>query len=196
MIFDVGNVLIYFDAQRMLRQVSDVLGIGEMQAIDLYVHQELGIQYERGSISSAEFYRRFSQLSKKPHRQDMFWNAFSDIFQPNMEMEKLVKELKMQGRRLILLSNTCEAHYHYFHPKFEIFAAFDQSILSHEVGARKPEREIFEAALKAAGCSPEQCFYTDDITAYVAAARELNIPAEPFTTAQKLREDLRRLDIL
>ena len=31
----------------------------------------------------------------------------------------------------------------------------------------KPQPEIFRAAVERAGCRPEECFYTDDIAAYV-----------------------------
>jgi len=195
-IFDIGNVLIHFDARRMLRQVSEVLGIEESQAIELYVQQDLGVIYEKGWITSEAFYRRFSELAQLPHHPELFWDAFSDIFMPNQEMETLVKELKERGPRLLLLSNTCEAHYRYFSRKFELFDAFDHPILSYEVGARKPDRAIFEAALKAAGHPPELCFYTDDIIEYISAARALNIPAEQFTTAAALRQHLQRLEML
>lgn len=196
LIFDIGNVLIYYDHGRMLRQVSEVLGIDESQAIALYVEQGLGILYERGEISSEEFYRQFSKLARLEHNSALFWEAFSDIFSPNIEMETLVQELQEKDLRLLLLSNTCETHFRFFSQTYQFFDTFDHPILSYEVGARKPEPAIFEAALKAAGYPPELCFYTDDIVEYVSAARELNIPAESFTTAAALRHDLQKLDIL
>ena len=77
-----------------------------------------------------------------------------------------------------------------FARQFEFFAAFDRPILSFEWGARKPERKIFEAALEIAGCRPEECFYTDDIVAYIEAARELGMKAEPFTTVAAFKEQI------
>ena len=195
-IFDIGNVLIHFDGERMLRQISQVLGISESQVIDLYVHQELGSHYEKGLVTSEEFYQRFSQLAHQSHVDTAFWKAFCDIFKPNPEMETLIRELKERGQRLILLSNTCEAHFDYIHKQFELLALFDRAILSYQVGARKPERAIFEAAVKAAGVPPEQCFYTDDITAYVSAARELEIPAVTFTSATSIRLHLEQIKVL
>jgi len=180
----------------MLRQMSQVLGISEAQAIDLYVQQELGILYEKGFVTSEEFYRHFSQIAQSLHAEEAFWNAFCDIFQPNLEMESLVRELKKRGQRLVLLSNTCEAHFDHIHKQFDLLASFDSAILSYQIGTRKPERAIFEAALKAAGCPPEECFYTDDIAAYVSAARELDIPSETFTSASDVRKHLEKLRIL
>ena len=44
----------------------------------------------------------------------------------------------------------------------------------------KPQPEIFQVAMERAGCRPEECFYTDDIAAYVTAARALGIDAVRF----------------
>lgn len=195
-IFDIGNVLIHFDAERMLRQISHVLGISESQAIDLYMHQELGILYEKGLVTSEEFFQRFRQLAQLPHADEAFWRAFCDIFKPNPEMETLIRDLKERGQRLVLLSNTCEAHFDYIYKEFELLTLFDSAILSYQVGARKPERAIFEAAVKAAGVPPQQCLYTDDITAYVSAARELEIPAVTFTSASAIRLHLEQMKVL
>lgn len=195
-IFDIGNVLIHFDGNRMLRQVSHVLGISEDQAIDLYVHQELGVQYEKGAVTSEEFYRRFSRIAQSPHREESFWKAFCDIFKPNDGMEELVAELKESGQQLVLLSNTCEAHFAHIQKRFGLMASFDSAILSYEIGARKPERAIFEAAIKAAGVPPEECFYTDDIAAYVSAALGLNIPSQTFVSTDGIRQLFEDLNIL
>lgn len=187
-ILDIGNVLIYFDGERMLRQVSEVCGISFAEATKLYVHQELGILYEKGIVSSSEFHEHFRQIAKKPFQENEFWNAFTDIFSPHLEMEEAVLELKKTGKPLLLLSNTCEAHYSYLCRHFKFLASFDHPILSFEIGARKPERALFDAALKIANCKPEECFYTDDVAAYVEAARKLGIQAETYTTAAAFKE--------
>ena len=48
---------------------------------------------------------------------------------------------------------------------------FHDLVLSYEVKAMKPQPEIYQAALDMAGCRPEECFYTDDIAAYVEGAQ-------------------------
>jgi glucose-1-phosphatase len=195
-IFDIGNVLLFFDAVQMLRQVCEVCGLEESQAFDLYVHQELGIRYEKGQITSEEFYRRFQLISRKEHTQEAFWMAFSDIFILNREMEAVVYGLKKRGKKLLALSNTCEAHANFFQQKFELFTAFDQRILSYEVGARKPELKIFEAVLQAAGCPPEACLYTDDMADYVLVAQNLGIPSVTFTGTEAFKRHLQRLGLM
>jgi HAD superfamily hydrolase (TIGR01509 family) len=63
-------------------------------------------------------------------------------------------------------------------------------VLSYEVKAMKPQSAIFQAAVDRAGCRPEECFYTDDIAAYVEAARELGIDAVQFESLGQLQREL------
>jgi putative hydrolase of the HAD superfamily len=55
----------------------------------------------------------------------------------------------------------------------------------------KPRQEIFQAALECCGCLPEECFYTDDIAAYVAAAQRLGIDAVQFESREQLERELK-----
>ena len=54
----------------------------------------------------------------------------------------------------------------------------------------KPQPEIYRVAVSRAGCRPEECFYTDDIPAYVDAARALGIDAVRFQNRGQLEGEL------
>jgi HAD superfamily hydrolase (TIGR01509 family) len=56
----------------------------------------------------------------------------------------------------------------------------------------KPDPAIYRAALELAGCAAEECFYTDDIPAYVDGAKRLGLDAVLFTGTQQLEIELRR----
>jgi putative hydrolase of the HAD superfamily len=68
---------------------------------------------------------------------------------------------------------------------------FDDLVLSYEVRAMKPQPEIFQAAIQSAGCRPEECFYTDDIAAYVAAARGMGIDGVQFESRAQIEGEMR-----
>jgi len=82
--------------------------------------------------------------------------------------------------KLVLLSNTNAIHFEMIRENYALLRHFHERILSTRAHAMKPRREIFQAALDRCGCPPEQCFYTDDIAAYVEAARRLGIDAVQF----------------
>ncbi len=72
---------------------------------------------------------------------------------------------------------------------------FDACVLSYQVGAVKPEKAIFRAALDAIGCLPAECFYTDDVVQYVEAGRAFGLLAEVFTGVPSLVRKLQGLGV-
>ena len=188
--FDIGNVLIHFSYEQMHRQVGDVCGLSPEEVHAHLLKEDLGIQYEKGEVTTDEMCAYFLRIGSKPHTQEELLRAMSEIFYPNEAIYPIVQSLKEQGFRLILLSNTCEAHFAYIQREYPILDCFDGRALSYEVKARKPERKIFEKALSLAGCSAGQCFYTDDMPEYIKAARSLGIDAEPYKDATTLMAHL------
>ena len=71
------------------------------------------------------------------------------------------------------------------------FRHFHDQILSYEVKLMKPDPGIFRLAIERAGCLPEECFYTDDIPAYTAAARQQGIDAVTFESAAQIERELK-----
>ncbi len=104
--------------------------------------------------------------------------------------------LKKKGVRLVLLSNTSPAHYDFLTARLPILDLFDAKILSFEVGALKPHPHIYSAAIEAAQCSPQECFYTDDIPEYIIAARTHGIDAEIFTDVETLWQHFKKRQLI
>ena len=90
----------------------------------------------------------------------------------------------------MLLSNTSAFHFEFIQRRWDVLQRFDEFVVSYRVGAIKPEPAIFEAALRAIRCAPQECFYTDDIPAYVEMARSYGLQAEVFTGADELVRQL------
>jgi putative hydrolase of the HAD superfamily len=55
----------------------------------------------------------------------------------------------------------------------------------------KPADPMYEAAIRSAGCRPEECFFTDDMPAFVEGARRHGIDAVQFTGLEQLEKELR-----
>ena len=73
---------------------------------------------------------------------------------------------------------------------------FDDFVLSCHAGAMKPDAPIYEAALRVIHCDPADCFYTDDIPDYIAAARKYGLDAEVFTDTPALIRQLENRGIV
>ncbi|MEI8067885.1 MAG: HAD-IA family hydrolase [Candidatus Shapirobacteria bacterium] len=113
--------------------------------------------------------------------------TFTSYFFP--ETIKLLLKLKSQNIPLICLSNTEALIYPYF-KKFIIDPYFDHSILSWQVGIRKPELGIYQKIFDFVQVQPNEVIFIDDKPENVAAAKSLGINALLFENNQKLLQDI------
>lgn len=194
-LFDLGNVLLHFSHDRMCAQIGALCGRTGSEIRTLLIDSGLQWEFERGRVTDLEFCRRLGNIAGFDFELGALKDAGSDIFNLNEPMLPILDALKASGHRLVLLSNTSSAHFEFVQRTFDVLDRFDDFVLSFRVGALKPEREIYAAALHAIQCDPSECFYTDDIAAYVEAAREHGLQAEVFTNHQSLLRQLRDRDI-
>ncbi len=87
-----------------------------------------------------------------------------------------------------------------FWPQFRavapIFDLFDDILVSGFEKLAKPDRAIYELALKRFDRPAERCLFIDDRAENVAAAERLGIAGHQFQDAETLARDLRSLELL
>jgi putative hydrolase of the HAD superfamily len=193
--FDIGNVLVFFSHSRMCKQVGEICGMSEQAVNELLFEKGWGIFYERGELSSRELEFVFSQHAPVKFSREKFFHALSNIFEPNPDIYPIISQLKEKGYQLVVVSNTCEAHFEHQLKTFEIIKAFDKHILSHQIGSRKPEQQFFDKALTISGSPKEECFYIDDVVEYVEAAKLFGIDAVHYQGVPSLMEQLNQRGI-
>jgi len=192
--FDLGNVLIFFDLEKMYNQLAACMKISpQILRDEHFLKPQILQKYETGLFSSEDLYRLLQSKSSHLFSFRDMMVAMSDIFTPNIELWPLVEKLKNQGNRLVLISNTNECHFNFAYSHYSVLKLFDRFILSYEVGACKPHPLIFEKALKEAR---GKTFYTDDIPAFVDAGRTAGLDAELFTDVSSLQIHLQKRKIL
>lgn len=67
---------------------------------------------------------------------------------------------------------------------------FSHTVLSSEVGCRKPEPEIFEVAAEVAGAAPEDCVLVDDLESNCRAAAAAGWDTVRFLNATQAKREL------
>lgn len=189
-IFDLGNVLFFFDHTKMIRQIGHCCGIPPEALKKIFFQHRIHQDYEQGQINSEDVHKILVKHGTKPFTHQEWMEAASDIFIPNTDLWPTIEALKEKKIRLVLLSNTSEVHYNYLNSHYPILSLFDAKILSYEVKASKPQPQIFQAALRSIDCSIDQCFYTDDIAEFIAAARKEGIDGEIFVDVSGLKSHL------
>jgi putative hydrolase of the HAD superfamily len=171
-IFDIGNVLVRFEAGKAERTLAS-LGV---QRPDFVALAALGRRYEAGEVNRAEFLASLRETLGGGLSDAVLSAAWQEIFEPNEPMWELVE--KLHGRYpLYLLSNTNCLHHDYLLREYPVFGNFTDGVFSYRAGMMKPERGIFELAIRQFGVNPAAAVYLDDLPANVEAARAVGLRA-------------------
>jgi len=189
-IFDLGNVLVQFDFERWRRALENFCPYAAAEIRRRIAATDLVERFETGLIEPPEFVAQLSRILDLDMEYAGFCKLWSSIFTDPLIPEVMLQRLAARYR-LVLLSNTNAIHFEMIRENYPLLRHFHERILSYEVHAMKPRREIFQAALERCGCRPEECFYTDDIAAYVEAAQRLGIDAVQFESVAQLERELK-----
>ena len=172
-IFDFGDVFINLDKEATHRNLKKI----DVQELPEAISAK-NREYEQGFVTSdeiSEHYRtHFPQMKKEDFLNS--WNSILLEF-PEYRFKFIKKLAEEKDYRLILLSNTNENHIEHIKqnvPFYEDFKdCFDAFYLSHEIGMRKPNPDIFEFVLDKHGLQPEHCLFIDDTSENVETAARL-----------------------
>lgn len=113
----------------------------------------------------------------------------------------VVSELRARGVKTALISN-CSHSTRGIVDRLGLEDAFDEIVLSFEVGLRKPDPAIYRFALDRLGVAPERSVFVDDQPAYCDGAAALGIAtflidrsgdATPSEDGHRVISDLRAL---
>jgi glucose-1-phosphatase len=170
-VFDLGKVLLDFDYGIVVQRLA-AAGPGDPARVrSLLLESSLLHRYESGQIDSAQFYRQMQSALDLSLDYKAFRDAFGDIFSPIPEMIAAQTNLRAHGVPTWVLSNTNEIAVTHIRERYPFFHEFDGWVLSHEVGALKPDAHIYQALEAQAERTGSEVFYLDDVPANVAAAR-------------------------
>jgi putative hydrolase of the HAD superfamily len=190
-IFDLGRVLIPFDFNRGYKRLEALCSYPASDIPQRLRSTDLMNRFETGEVSSESFVREFSKTLGFEAGYDEVCDIWSCIFLPETLLPEEMIESLRKRYRVMLLSNTNALHYDMLEQQYPILKHFDHYVLSYKVGAMKPSPKIYEEALRHAEARPEECFYTDDVPAFVEAAKNLGIDAVVFEGREQIERELR-----
>jgi len=186
LMFDLGKVLIDFDFELGMRHFAPRSGLSTDALWQVILDRRWIDRYEKGAISTEEYHHYLRDAGQLDMDLEEFQEAWTAVFLP----EPIVPEAFLASLRerypLILVSNINESHATHIATNYSVFDHFDHRILSHEVGAMKPERKIYDVAIAAAGKPAESLFFTDDREENVESALKMGIRAHQFRSLSGL----------
>ena len=193
-IFDLGGVLIDLDMPRCLESfrtlgadpsvilqrpnsASAENGRAKATLCDGLVANGAMDLYQTGDISTEDFVSGIQKFCHPGTTAEQVLEAWNDCLLdiPASKLE-FISQLRAEGYKVHLLSNTNEAHWvHIAEKHFGGMAEdyFDHLFLSQEMHMAKPNDNIFLAVLEQLGAKAGECLFIDDAQANVDAARTL-----------------------
>ncbi|HEY1033164.1 MAG TPA: HAD family phosphatase [Flavipsychrobacter sp.] len=196
-IFDLGGVLLNLDYGKTEKAFVE-LGLENFGEIYTQLNQTpVFDDFETGKTDAATF---ISQLKKQAGIEIaneaiiQAWNAMLLDFP--LRRLQILQQLR-NYHDLILLSNTNEIHELAFNdilmrthgfPNLGVF--FDRVYLSHRLGMRKPNAEIFRYILDENGFEARHTLFIDDSPQHIEGAKQLGIQTIHLQKGMTIEKDI------
>ncbi len=180
-IFDFGGVILNIDYQASINAFKE-LGIKNFEILFSQASQfNIFDKLETGKLNPHDFrdeIRNISGLKLTDEAIDKAWNKM--LLDIPIERIELLLKLKSEYN-IYLLSNTNAIHYDIYIN--EIYKAgyksfdeiFNKAYFSHNVGMRKPHKDIYKYVLNEKKLIPEETLFIDDSLQNLQPAIDLGI---------------------
>lgn len=187
-IFDLGNVIVDIDFNRVLGTWSDFSRVPLATLKQSFTMGDAFHQHERGEISDEQFAEKLCHEMELPLSYEQFSHGWQAIFVGiRPEVIAIMHKLREQGHRVVVLSNTNRLHMTFWPEEYpDVKAAADKIYLSQEMGMRKPEARIYQAVLQAEGFSAADAIFFDDNVDNIEGANQLGITSILVTGKQTI----------
>lgn len=176
LIFDFGDVFINLDKDGAMKNALELFELNEFPD-ELFAINAL---YEQGHMSTTEFLKFYQDNFPGLTKTQIIdaWNYILKDF-PVHRLDFIQDLAEKDDYKRILLSNTNELHIQWIIdriPFYDTFkASFDAFYLSHEIGMRKPNDDIYQFVLEQHNLDANSCLFIDDTKDNTDAAAALGI---------------------
>ena len=184
-IFDLGKVLVDYNFDVFYKE------LGYKPEVNILMESTVPVlAFEAGRISREEFYLQLKEIYKFEHSLADFEKVWSSVFTELTPLVDYARELK-EDYNVYVLSNTDEIHFPLIWEKFpELHFFEDNLMLSYELDSVKPQREIYERALKMFDLKPEDCLFIDDKPENIKGAGKIGIAGIIFTNIEETKRNI------
>ena len=184
-IFDLGNVIVDIDFNRVLGVWSDLGRVPLATLQSRFTMGESFHRHERGEISDEDFAEQLCDELGLALSFEQFTAGWQAVFVGvRADTIRIMNGLRARGHRVVILSNTNRLHQRFWPSQYpEVQSAADKLYLSQERGMRKPEARIYQQVLSEEGFTADQAIFFDDNQENIDAAQALGIQSVPVFDA-------------
>lgn len=189
-VFDIGQVLVDFAWEEVLRKVAPEETLYERLA-RATVLNPVWNEYDRGIWTIEEVEDAFVKCD--PEIESYIRSAVDRVG----EMIRMrdyaiswIRDLKEQGLRVLILSNYGKKAYRESIEALRFLPETDGGILSYRVGLIKPDPAIYRELFRMFQLVPEECVFIDDRKENILAARQQGMQGIVFESYEQAHDEL------
>ena len=192
-IFDIGNVLVYF---RWRELYADLGFTGEKfeKIADATVRNPWWEEFDKGLMSTQEVIDRFAERAPEYKKEiAQIYDHMGEIVSLYDYAIPWIRELKSKGYKIYILSNWSKPAYDdNLETNLRFLSEVDGALMSFGEGVIKPHREIYELICNRYEIDPSKAVFLDDNAANVQGARDFGLNAIHFKTYEQAKEELNK----
>lgn len=196
-LFDLGGVLIDWNPRYLYRPLFG----GDDAAMEDFLARvcppEWNLEMDAGRPFAEAVAERQRLFPEHAERIALWHTGWPQMLRDQIpETVELLAALRGRGHRLLALTNWSAETFPIARQRFAFLRWFEDIVVSGEVKLAKPDRRIFELAIRRAGLEPARTLYIDDSASNVEAAKALGFRTHHFESPAGLRAELDRHALL
>ena len=169
--FDIGGVLQLSQKTRLTPKKLHISGVHEYIAKKLKISLDqyfdaidsLYVKSIEGKITKKELLKKLSKNLEisSTKLEKLYLDIYKKKFKVNMQLFKQAFKLKKRGYKIAILSDQWHLSKDPLMPK-NLIKKFDVSVVSCEVGIRKPNPQIYKLLIKRLKLKPKEILFIDN----------------------------------
>lgn len=196
-VFDCSDTLLRFSDLDALTEVTGDASLAKKIKTTIHQSQAWDL-YDKGLISKEGLRKEVLQLFDESHKPFAAWylDNWLKCYAPIPGMYEIVSDLKEKGWPLYILSDfpMCFEDLKSRFP--DLFSLFTGLAVSYECHATKRDMGLFAYLQNKFSLEPHECLFVDDVPLLIKNAQSLGFHGIVLENAQRLREQLKQLNVL
>lgn len=195
-IFDIGKVLIYWDPKGLYEKLID-----DPEELEWFLSEVVGFEWHHEHDRGLSFAVSLSQKAMDfPQYTDLIY-AYRERWRETIpgqidEVVALLYKLQARGVPLFALTNYSAETFPELAEEFPWVQAFEDIVVSGEIGLVKPEAPIYHFAKDKFGVEDGEALFIDDKLDNIKAGEKVGFIGHHFTDAKTLEKDLKARNLL
>jgi epoxide hydrolase-like predicted phosphatase len=192
-IFDLGGVLVRTEDRAPREQLAKSLGMTYEEISHVIFDTESARLATVGKITTQAHWEKVRDTLKlSPEEFSRVRIAFWGGDSLDENLVEYIRSLRTQVRTA-LLSNAWDNLRGIIESRWKISDAFDEIIISSEVGVAKPDPRIYQMTLNRLEVAPQEAVFVDDFIENVEAARSAGLYSVHFVKPEQACSELSKL---